>query len=369
MSNQDPSQVAASAALSRRRHVRQTDVPRVAFEHALRVPQAIAEQLGMRASHPLTVAKAIGMSPGSSRFRDVSGAAIGYGLTTGGPNAERIDLTDLGRRIVSPTKEGDVWAAKREAVLTPTVVSKFLRDYDGKPLPRDEAIARNVLVQEYGVPHEASARVYEVIRVNAESVNFITKIKDREYVDLGASRHGDSDSELEGLHVAPAAVEKEEQASKNGSVEDTASMSAGSQNAAPQRVFVSAVGAPEVEEQILTLMRFGDWDAVGGTESHDSESAQWEALDGDIAVMRTCIAGVLFIASSDYEGTPPLVAILRIPAARALFGDRLVILTAENVDLPVELRGINVIRYGEDGLTLSDVTQVAASLSREADET
>lgn len=367
MTEQDVSQAAVPAVPPRRRHVRQTDVPRVAFEQALRIPQAIAEQLGMRASHPLTVAKALGMSPGSSRFREVSGAAIGYGLTIGGPNAERIDLTDLGRRIVGPTREGDDQTAKREAVLTPTVVSKFLRDYDGKPLPREE-IARNVLMQEYGVPHEASARVYEVIRANAESVNFITKIKDREYVDLGASRHGDSDADTEGLLAVPTAAEKEEPASRDGSVEEPASTAAGSQSAPPNRVFVSAVGAPDVEEQILTLMRFGGWDAVGGAENQASESAQWKSLDDDIVAMRTCVAGVLFIASPEDEGTPPLVAVLRVPAARALFGDRLVILTAENVDLPAELQGINVIRYGAGGLTLPDMTRVAASLNHEPDE-
>ena len=37
----------------------------------------------------------------------LTGAAIAYGVTSGGPNASEIAIAPLGMRIVRPTKEGD----------------------------------------------------------------------------------------------------------------------------------------------------------------------------------------------------------------------------------------------------------------------
>ena len=92
----------------------QTDIPRVSLEQALRVPRAIADNYAGEATRPIDVAVALEMTPTAGRFRDICGAAIGYGLTVGGPNAASISLSELGRRIVSPLVEGDDLAAKRE---------------------------------------------------------------------------------------------------------------------------------------------------------------------------------------------------------------------------------------------------------------
>jgi hypothetical protein len=54
-------------------------------------------------SRPLDVASALDVQPSSGGFRVECGAAIGYGLTEGGPNAPEISLTTLGKRIVTPT--------------------------------------------------------------------------------------------------------------------------------------------------------------------------------------------------------------------------------------------------------------------------
>ena len=61
----------------------------------------------------------------------------------------------------------------------------MLEKYDGSPLP-NQRIAQNVL-EEMGVPAEATERVFELIVHNAESVGFIKRIKDKTYVDLGLS--------------------------------------------------------------------------------------------------------------------------------------------------------------------------------------
>jgi len=63
------------------------------------------------------------VQPGSGPFRGACGAAIAYGLTEGGCNADTISITDLGRRVIDTTvDEPDGLAARREAVLKPRVI-------------------------------------------------------------------------------------------------------------------------------------------------------------------------------------------------------------------------------------------------------
>src|SRR5204863_8564966 len=102
---------------SRRSRVSQADVPAYSLEHAIRIPHAIGEDYAFKPTSPLDVAAAIGLSPQSSQFRMICGAAIAYGLTTGGYNSAQIEVTALGRRIIVPTVEGDDQIAKREAAL------------------------------------------------------------------------------------------------------------------------------------------------------------------------------------------------------------------------------------------------------------
>jgi len=74
----------------------QTDVPAHTLEQALRVPRAIVDEHAGKATKPLDVAHAMKVQPGSGPFRMLCGAAIAYGLTEGGYNADVVTVTDLG---------------------------------------------------------------------------------------------------------------------------------------------------------------------------------------------------------------------------------------------------------------------------------
>src|SRR5580700_73986 len=95
-----------------RQRVSQSDVPRHPLEEALRIPQALSDEYGKQPASPVDVGAAIGLQPTTGKFRSLAGAALAYGLTDGGPNVKEIGLSDLGRRIVAPTAEGDDLAAK-----------------------------------------------------------------------------------------------------------------------------------------------------------------------------------------------------------------------------------------------------------------
>ena len=160
-------------------------MPSYSLDQALRVPKAIADSYAYKATRPLNVAGAMKMSPNAGPFRMIAGAAIAYGLTTGGAFAPEIGITPLGLRIVRPTKPGDDVAAKREALLKPKIVGDFLRDYDSAALPPDH-IAKNVLLEK-GVPAERVDDVLALILDGAESVRFLKDINGKKYVDLAGA--------------------------------------------------------------------------------------------------------------------------------------------------------------------------------------
>jgi hypothetical protein len=123
----ETNKTAAPAQLEKRSYLSQTDVPSCVLDDAIRIAQAIADNYAGKPTSPLNVAAALGMQPRSSRFRQLSGAAIAYGITDGGANASGIAIAPLGKRIIRPTKEGDDVLARREALLRPRVVGQFIR--------------------------------------------------------------------------------------------------------------------------------------------------------------------------------------------------------------------------------------------------
>lgn len=64
----------------------QTACPSVTLAEALAVPQAIKDNFAGQATAPLLVAEACGVTPASSNWRVLTGAAVAYGLTNGAYN-------------------------------------------------------------------------------------------------------------------------------------------------------------------------------------------------------------------------------------------------------------------------------------------
>src|SRR6266853_829850 len=175
----------AVAGARKKIYLSQEDVPAYSLDQALRVPRAIADGYAYKPTRPLNVAGVLKMSPTAGPFRSLTGAAIAYGLTTGGAYAPEIGITPLGMRIVRPTREGDDLAAKRESLLRPKVLGEFLRQYDGAALPADN-IAKNVLLEK-GVPVARLDDVLAFIVEGATAVGFLKDINGRKYVDLAGS--------------------------------------------------------------------------------------------------------------------------------------------------------------------------------------
>jgi hypothetical protein len=333
----------------KRAKISQADVPAYSLEDALRIPLAIADSYGCKSTKPLDVAAAMSISPGSSQFRMLTGAAIAYGLTAGGYHAPEIELTPLGKRIVRPTKEKQDLEAKREALLKPRVISEFLNQYNGSPIPKDN-IAQNVLV-DMGVPAERAADVLALVLESAEGLGLIQEIKGRKYVNLSPPKNRSATAQ-----ETPQPLYSEDEDNPGETPEELVNPLPSAGEIKPnRRVFVTHGKSKTFVEPIRKLLSFGEMEAVVSVER---QSVSQPVPDKVMNDMRSCGAAIIHVEDElrliDKETNEHIIlnpnVLIEIGAAMALYRKRFILLVKEGVTLPSNLQGLYEVRYTGDVL-------------------
>jgi predicted nucleotide-binding protein len=340
-----------SGTAAKRDRVSQTDVPAYSLDEALRVAYAISNEYGKKPTRPVDVATALQMMPNSGPFKMLTGAAVAYGITDGAAHADVISLTDLGRRIVAPTEEGDDLTARREALLRPRVVREFLEKYDTSSLP-SHAIALNVL-ESLGVPPGRTEKTHELIVGSADALGLLNDINGRKVVNLqpGGSRlrvvPDDVDYDVEddaedrpALQLAPNEPKGSPEVSSVVPAEKT-------QN---RNVFISHGSNKKIVEQLRELLSYGDFEPVVSVDKESTAKPVPSKVMGD---MRLSGAGIIHVGTEktiiDSEGTEHHMlnenVLIEIGAAMALWGENYILLVEEGVKLPSNLQGLYEVRY------------------------
>lgn len=350
-----------SAKDKKRKRLSQSDVPSYRLEEALRVPRAILDNYGGKPVTPVKLAKALELRPTTSSFRMLCGAAIAYGLTEGGYNAEVIALKPLAIRIIKPLKEDDDFAAKREALLTPKVIGEFLRKYDGSPIPRKD-IAQNVL-NEMGVPLDRTSEVFALITESAETLDLISDITGKKYVDLkGAGSQTPSEQPPD---IVPPGGQEAGQERQLEKVVPRAQLkpqlSPGVDESKRRRVFITHGKDKSFVEPIKKLLKFGELEPVVAVER---QSVSQPVPDKVMNDMRSCGAAIIHVDAEqkliDKDGNEHIAlnpnVLIEIGAAMALYGRRYIFLVRSGITLPTNLQGLYEVRY--EGETLSGDTTI-----------
>lgn len=344
-----------SSPSTSRSKISQTDVPAFSLDDSIRVPRAIADHYGYKPTKPLNVAAGMGIQPKSSQFRMISGAAIAYGLTTGGPNATEIGITPLGMRIVRPTAEGDDAKARREALLKPRVVGQFLRRYADAPIPRED-IGTNVL-QEMGVPPQRAKEVFDLIIAGASGVGFIRDIKGKKYFTLEGAPTDEADTDV----IPPGEEDRVTEATETVTsvpqdpLPSPPRVGATEIGKAQRRVYITHGKNRLLVDPVKKLLAFGELEPVVSVER---PSVSQPVPDKIMAEMRSCGAAIIHVEAEqkliDPDANEHLIlnpnVLLEIGAAMALYGRRFILLVKDGVKLPSNLQGLFEVRYTGDSL-------------------
>lgn len=165
-----------------RAKISQADFPRFPLEKVLRIPLGLWNEFAGKSAAPHDVALALDLAPTSGNWRLLCGASLAYGLTEGGYNATRIELSEIGRRIVAPFTEGDDARATVEAILHPRIMREFLSKYDRAKFPSD-TIAANVLF-DLGLPKDRGTKAVETLKANGAYAGILRETKTGLFVAL-----------------------------------------------------------------------------------------------------------------------------------------------------------------------------------------
>jgi hypothetical protein len=140
--------------------------PRHSLDKALRIPQAILEQNAGKECTDGAAAGYLDRTSAKGPFAVEISSGLKYGFLER-PEAGKLALTDLAKRILSPQKPSDEVDALREAVLKAPDISDVYEHYRGENLP-DDRFFDNALVDTFHIPRD---RIVEFKGIFFESLN------------------------------------------------------------------------------------------------------------------------------------------------------------------------------------------------------
>jgi predicted nucleotide-binding protein len=357
--------VKAEEPAQKRSYLKQSDVPAASLEEALRIPEAMLEHYAGKPTLPLHLAKALNVDPNGSQLKVLTGAAMAFGLTEGGAQAAAISITDLAKRILRPTTEGEAEAAKREAVLAPRVFGEFLNNYNGHSFPRPD-LAINIL-EGMGVPRNKAAEVLDRIETSARAVGYLIEIKGKSHVSLSdrppslvaaAPEPGEVEPAVEEEHEEPAIPDTPPKVAASirqpvGARSSIATAIADDERR--RKVFITHGKNKDLVDPIKKLLEYGELVPVVSVDRQSVSKPVPEKVMDD---MRDCGAAIIHVDADrsikEGDGTEHVIlnpnVLIEIGAAMAFYGRRFILLVREGVKLPSNLQGLYEVRYTNDTL-------------------
>jgi hypothetical protein len=333
--------------------ISQKTFPLFSLEKALKIASAIFDNYAGKGASPDDLAMALGHSPTSSSWRYLCGAAIAYGITSGGYNAKEITLLDLGRRIVASEDTADQAVAKSEALLQPEVMRAFFEKYHRAKFPKEEVAERQLI--SFGLPEDRAKEGVKIIKENGEFAGIIRDTKTGPYVSLRSSvvPSGPGDESVEGGEAPEStefAVELE-----GGEKRPPLGKEVERKVEKGNKVYISHGKNKAVVVQLKELLTYGKFDPIVTAER---ETTSISVPDKVFEDMRKCSAAVIHVSSegiwTDANGTEHEKindnVLIEIGGALALYGKNFVLLVEKGVALPSNLQGLYRCEYEGDKL-------------------
>ena len=325
----------------------QSDIPSVKFSEALRIPIALRENYALKPATPLDVGVAIGIAPTSGGFRTLTGAAIAFGLTNGGYNASEIALTELGKRIVAPTTEGEDEIAKLEAFEKPRVIREFVVKYNGGKLPASKQIGQNVL-HNMGVPYEATERAYDLLLTGLRELGYTREMNGSLFVQRPQKGQV--------LPKSTGYEETEEQSDMGFS--DQATPAIEPPKTTPIKPSAIFLGHGKNKKPLDQLIKILDEYKIPHKEAVAEANAGRPIPTKVADTMRECGAAILvFTADEKFKDEadneiwrPSENVVYELGAASVLYDNKIVIFKEEGVTLASNFSGIGYIGFEKDKL-------------------
>jgi hypothetical protein len=352
----------ALSAKEKRSYISQADIPSRPLRDALRVAQAITDNYAGKPTAPHDVAMALELSPTSSGWRELAAAALGYGLTKGSWNADRISLEVLGQRATAPTEEGDDIRAKAEAALRPKILGGFFSKYNKAKFPPDP-IAKNVLQQEFNVPPERADTALIVVKDNGQFAGFIRDTKTGPFVAIDDPQP----IPVRVLEIPETPeVPKSEQgnATEHKTVLPPVSPNNSGVEKGQFKVFISHGKNMAIVDQVKDILGLYDIEFEIAIEE---ETAAIPVPTKVMSAMRRCQAGIMVVTADEQNKvadgyTINTNVLIEIGAAFVLYDQRVVLIWDRRLKVPSNLQGLYRLEFEGSEISFATGTKLAKAV-------
>jgi hypothetical protein len=357
-----PEPESPGAVKGRRSRVSQADVPRHSLREALTVAQALTDNFAGDDTAPHQVAIALNVSPTSSAWRTLTGAALAYGLTSGAYGSDKIGLQDLGRRATAPTEEGDDLKAKAEAGLKPRVFSQFFAKYQRAKFPPDN-IAKGVLQHEFGVPADRLDEVLTILKDNGAFVGFIHQTKTGPFVSTDDLSPSPVMLPAEEEQAAPPEETRLPRPPDETHGNQGKQQSPETADGRAFKVFISHGRDMGIVDQVKDVLELYDIEYEVAVEE---ETTAIPVPQKVLAAMRRCEAGVMIVSADDDDaarsGAINNNVLIEIGAAFVLYDQKVVLLWDKRLKVPSNLQGLYRCEFEGGQLTFGAGTKLAKAI-------
>jgi predicted nucleotide-binding protein len=328
--------------------------PKYPLEQEIAVPTAL-QRNGGNPIDGITMATALGVSPGSSRLREHTGAASAYGLT-GGSYKTLVTLSDTGKAIVSPTSPDERPRALVTAALTPTLFRRIFDYYKGKKFPERQFFI-NTVTREFGVDAAQAGACVDVFTANMAFVGLVRDTPGGDWL-AGEAVPQDATTTLSSGEVqaaealAEVAAEEIEPDVADVGAEDGV---VAKRPARPNRIFIGHGRNHKPLDQLTkTLDTMGIPYAVAEDEPNAGRPISRKVRD----TMDSCGAAILIFSADreyrDKDGEPVWLSSENVShelgAASIMYDDRIIIFKEESVELASNYSGIGYITFEKNKL-------------------
>jgi len=158
---------------NKRPNIASENLPKKSLEEALKIATAIKDNYGNAATWE-QIASALKFSPKTPNNKYLLWSATAYGIVDKDEKGN-YRVTETGRKILSPTYDGEDREGIVKAIATPATLARFYSDYSSSNLPAQD-IFRNVLTERYGIPKN---RVDETINLIVSNAHFAKLIEEQ----------------------------------------------------------------------------------------------------------------------------------------------------------------------------------------------
>ena len=333
------------------------------LEQASVVARAIEDQNAGKRFNRLDLAKALGLTPGSSRLRVLITASRQYGLTTGNYNSQEIGLTELGRLATGPDKAA-AKTAMIEAAMSAHPFTSVCRYYDQKKLPDDGLLASH-LAGHHQVPPEQAANCIKTLKANGAFAGLFVETDGALWVRLDRLEASavEEAPHVESPQTGLPTAELAEQPTEAAAIEASATP-------VQQKplVFLAHGKNKKILGQLKDLLKFGGFEPVVAEEE---ETLAIPVSKKVMDAMHRCWAAIINVSADERATTENGETIFKlnenvlieIGAAFVLYKKRVILLVDKRVELPSNVHDLYKCEYEGDSLDFDSTMKLQKALT------